>query len=59
MPSHVEQTNDAVIFSYLVKDPERFGVVAFDQRQRTISIEEKPKEPKSPYAVVGLYILPQ
>lgn len=45
----------ATIFGYQVKDPERFGVVAFDADKRAISIEEKPKKPKSNYAVTGLY----
>ena len=45
----------ATIFGYYVKDPERYGVVEFDAGGRVISIEEKPKAPKSNYAVVGLY----
>ena len=50
-----KQKKGATIFAYQVKDPERYGVVAFDQRGKASSIEEKPKRPKSPYAVVGLY----
>ncbi|WP_099159775.1 glucose-1-phosphate thymidylyltransferase RfbA [Virgibacillus ndiopensis] len=46
----------ATIFGYRVKDPERFGVVEFDHRQKVISLEEKPVEPKSDFAVTGLYI---
>ena len=51
----IESTGGAYIFGYYVKDPERFGVVEFDKTGKVISIEEKPKNPKSNYAVVGLY----
>ena len=51
----VKENSNSVIFGYYVQDPERFGVVEFDEDQNAISLEEKPLKPKSNYAVVGLY----
>ncbi|MDN4754070.1 glucose-1-phosphate thymidylyltransferase RfbA [Porphyromonadaceae bacterium W3.11] len=54
----VEIQKKAVVFSYYVKDPERYGVVEFDHNKKALSIEEKPANPRSNYAVVGLYFYP-
>ena len=53
-----EQEGKATVFGYRVNDPERYGVVEFDSKGNAISIEEKPEQPKSNYAVVGLYFYP-
>ena len=55
---NVEKERKATVFGYWVKDPERYGVAEFDAEGNCVSIEEKPKEPKSNYAVTGLYFYP-
>ena len=59
MQRAASQTQGASVFAYHVHDPERYGVVAFDSKQRALSIEEKPQQPKSNFAVTGLYFYDQ
>lgn len=54
-----EKKNKATIFGYHVNDPERFGIVEFDKKGRVLSVEEKPKNPKSNYCITGLYFYPK
>lgn len=56
--AYAEKENKATVFGYWISDPERYGVAEFDQAGNCLSIEEKPKVPKSNYAVVGLYFYP-
>ncbi|MDR2764200.1 MAG: glucose-1-phosphate thymidylyltransferase RfbA [Tannerella sp.] len=56
--ANAEREQKATIFGYYVNDPERYGVAAFDEQGNVLSVEEKPKHPKSNYAVVGLYFYP-
>lgn len=53
------ENGKATIFGYYVQDPERFGIVEFDKQKNVISVEEKPTEPKSNYAITGLYFYPK
>jgi len=52
------ENGDATIFGYYVKDPERFGIVEFDEKRNVLSVEEKPKNPRSNYCITGLYFYP-
>ena len=54
----VDKNNESVVFGYGVKNPNRYGVVEFDSNNKVLSVEEKPKTPKSNFAVVGLYYYP-
>lgn len=51
----VQRTSGATVFAYHVRDPDRYGVIAFDKDERPVSIEEKPKHPRSNWAITGLY----
>ena len=55
---NAEENSRATVFGYYVPDPERFGVVEFDDKGKVLSVEEKPKHPKSNYAITGLYFYP-
>lgn len=55
---NAEKNKRGTVFGYYVNDPERFGIVEFDEKRKVISVEEKPKNPKSNYAVTGLYFYP-
>ena len=55
---NAEQNNRATIFGYHVNDPERFGIVEFDENGKVLSVEEKPEHPKSNYCITGLYFYP-
>ncbi len=56
--ANAERDGRATVFGYYVSDPERFGIVEFDESGKVISVEEKPKQPKSNYAITGLYFYP-
>jgi glucose-1-phosphate thymidylyltransferase len=56
--ANAEEKKRATIFGYHVNDPQRFGIVEFDKKGRVLSVEEKPKEPKSNYCITGLYFYP-
>lgn len=56
---NAEQNSRATVFGYYVNDPERFGIVEFDENGKVISVEEKPANPKSNYAITGLYFYPK
>lgn len=53
------EEGNATVFGFYVEDPERFGAVEFDENNKTVSFEEKPAQPKSGYAVTGLYFYPK
>ncbi len=55
---NAEKNNRTTIFGYYVQDPERFGIVEFDEKKKVLSVEEKPSHPKSNYAITGLYFYP-
>jgi glucose-1-phosphate thymidylyltransferase len=57
--ANAEKNGRATVFGYYVNDPERFGIVEFDENGKVVSVEEKPKNPKSNYAITGLYFYPK